>query len=186
MNHNRVFYTTSLALCSGSKANDPSDAFSRSAVGPDCLCCHISASGWHCCLDFPGKQRWDLWRVLDRLLQGTKVKKVYLWLLHVRRDEAERKLKKNKEGIAISARNFSGKMVLCRKITISWNWKFLQELQAFRDQFCWEGKGDRWSSGQGDCPASLEHPCGLEGRDCPVTDQMVLQVLQTSVPLTMR
>lgn len=35
MNHNRVFYTTSLALCSGSKANDPSDAFSRSAVGPD-------------------------------------------------------------------------------------------------------------------------------------------------------
>lgn len=57
--------------------------------------------------------------MLDRLLQGTKVKKVYLWLLHVRRDEAERKLKKNKEGIAISARNFSGKMVLCRKITIS-------------------------------------------------------------------
>lgn len=114
-------------------------------------------------LDFPGKQRWDLWRVLDRLLQGTKVKKVYLWLLLVRRDEAERKLKKNKEGIAISAGNFSVEMVLCRKITISWNWKFLQELQAFRDPFCWEGKGDRWGSGQGDCPASLEHPRGLEG-----------------------
>lgn len=69
--------------------------------------------------------------------------KVYLWLLHIRRNAVERKpgrkLEKN-ECIAMRVGNFSVEEVFAGKYPSLEIESFSREIQAFRELFCWDGR----------------------------------------------
>lgn len=105
--------------------------------------------------------------MLDRLLQSMETKKVYLWLLHVRRDEVERKpggkLEKN-EWIAIRVGNFSVEEVF------SGRYPFL-EIEGFHREICKPSKNFFWWDRKArDGRAGRE--TSWAGMDCPMTDPL--------------
>lgn len=91
--------------------------------------------------------------MLHRPLQSMETKKVYLWLLHVRRDEVERKpggkLEKN-EWIAIRVGNFSVEEVFSGRYPFLEIEGFHREIQAFQKLFLLGQKGKRWEGRQGE------------------------------------
>jgi len=114
--------------------------FSTSAAGPDDGAPISELTSDFASCAFPQTEG----RTCDgcqKMLQSMETKRVYLWLLHVRRGEVQkktgRKLEKT-ELIAIRFGNFPFEGFFAGKSSPLETERFYREIQAVRELFCWD------------------------------------------------